>query len=499
MPIRLTLPVKVTVIETKASLHYERMREDIAKLLTELKQGRTLLSVFSSAPVANAVSMKLIREGLLDGSGSLTAKSDDFIANPMMAQDEDGIFSFESCYLSDEGLDATFVPQIMRKLSAEKAEKSRIESLIPVQGVEFGLDASEKGYMISINIDGSQTAYLLQEQKSSVVFNLSQGTYEYKGKRLSMGDKFRTTLFRFAVEKSKELFPYCTLTEDMSVVVHNLEDFDTRSLMNGVTTLSAAPVELIDIPLLIKSETVANKYVFLWLYEHLMTGNYYSLEEMEELVQNEIATSPIIDAALRDYVSTIEVNRNAFKRHLPPEKYSKLDYRLRVMEEYLGLQTMKNMSFSRSKSYGELASAIANEVSPSEVTRLRLVMGYPFVKTKNNRILDSIDALKVYYPNMTIVFKKWRNRPNQEEDPNLRTMVSRKGVSIIDKEGLIDDFHDRYLVFDLRNGGHQVLLCTCEIGQIFKPNSSETKGSLFRVNIAEIVKSGKSLIDMIKE
>lgn len=499
MPIRLTLPVEVTVVETKASLHYERMREDVAKLLTELKQGHTLLSVFSSAPVASAVSTKLKRDGLLDGSGSLTAKSDAFIANPRLAQDEEGIFSFEYCFLPDDGLGMSFVPQVMRKLSTEKAEKSRVEPAVAIEGVEFGIDATEKGYMVSINVEGNQTAYLLQEQKNRVVFNLSQGTYEYKGKRLRMGDKFHDLLFKFAVEKSKELFPYCVLTEEMSVVVLNLEDFDTRSLMNGVTTLSAAPVELIDIPLLIKSEAVASKYVFLWLYERLMAGNYYSLVEMEELVQNEIATSPIIDASLRDYVSTIEVNRSAFKRHLSPEKYAKLDYRLRVMEEYLGLETMKNTSFSRCKNYAELATAIASEVSPSEVARLHLVMGYPFVKTRNNRILDSIDALKVYYQNMTVVFKKWRDRPNQEEDPSLRTMVSQKGVSIIDKEGLIDDFHDRYLVFDLRNGSHQVLLCTCEIGQIFKPHSSETKGNLFRVNNAEVVKSGKSLIDMIKE
>ena len=60
-------------MESKFTLKYERKREDIKKLLLELKQGTKLKSIFHLDTVTTSISNLLSNEGFIDDSKNLTA------------------------------------------------------------------------------------------------------------------------------------------------------------------------------------------------------------------------------------------------------------------------------------------------------------------------------------------------------------------------------------------------------------------------------------------
>ena len=69
-----------------------------------------------------------------------------------------------------------------------------------------------------------------------------------------------------------------------------------------------------------------------------------------------------------------------------------------------------------------------------------------------------------------------------------------------DKNITIYSFRQRnQRLFELKDKTYKIFLVTCEIGSLFNMETNETKGTLFEIPNTEVVKNGKSLINMIKE
>lgn len=496
MDIRIKVDAIIENYETQATIKYTRKREDYAKLLKQLKEGKSLKAIFSSEPIAKAVFNKLKRDGFVDSLCKVTVDGSSFIDDPKLEEVEEGIFSVSVARIQGGIADTLFVPVIKRKLSSENLEKKQVSFPLVSQDVEFHFDGANECFMRSVSLGPGGWAYLGQQNKQSITFHVADSTYVMNEKSFSLGKSLGEKVLREAQSIVSNDFPYSYLTDDLRLVVKDAEDFPVKDLLSETCSLSSDSIELENVPLIIKSMDAAYQYVYLWLYDLLMKGNYYSLSEMNEIVQNEVLTRPIIDSKIRDRLISLTVSREGFKQYLSQSLYAKLDYKLRIVDEYLGIQSIaKDTTFSTVKDYWSLLEFLSNKVSPSEVNRLYLVMGYAFVKRRDNHILDCLNVLKTRYPNITIVCKKGRTAV--EEEPGLRTRVTQMGVSIVDKNGLGDHYHDRYLVFEKTNKTYSVLVSGPEIGQLF--HDGETKGQMYQIPLTDTVKGNKSLVEMIKE
>ena len=61
------------------------------------------------------------------------------------------------------------------------------------------------------------------------------------------------------------------------------------------------------------------------------------------------------------------------------------------------------------------------------------------------------------------------------------------------------NFHDSYILFEMKDGTYKCMLATNEVGQFFNITNNEPLGSIMIISNDEIIKGGKSLITMVKE
>ena len=140
---------------------------------------------------------------------------------------------------------------------------------------------------------------------------------------------------------------------------------------------------------------------------------------------------------------------------------------------------------------------LRGKVSPSEVDTLYMVMGYAFARNKKNNMVECVRHFKSQYSNIVIVNKSGEGKVN--EDQTIKDDISALGVHTINKQSIDTLFHDRYLIFELKDKTYKTFLVTCEIGSIFNQDTNETKGTLFEIPNTEVVKNNQSIINMIKE
>lgn len=497
MGIKVTLKANNTSYEGRFALNFKRERRDIANLLAELQKGKTLRSIFT-APVASAVAKKLNEQSYIDRSESVTATGEAFIRYPFFREEEKGIYALTVASFDYPSFDIQIAVSMERKLSEAEAELTSVSIPSLFQGNEFTFanDRKEIGVMDSVELISGGKAYVVPKGQTEVVFDLSKGTYETDGE-YKMGEILFDALSKYARRVIATRAKTFEITDDFKVLVKDLKDFPTQDLLDGnLSHAKVDTVELSHVPFVIDNLQIATQYAYLWLYDLLMKGNYYSLSEMSEIVQNEVSSKPIIDRSLRDAMSTITVSKEGFKRYLRADYYEKLDYKLRIVDEYLGIESIvEDASFAQVKDYPALTSYVADKVSPSDVQKVYLVMGYAFVKRGDNKIIDCLSALQSRFHDLTVVCKKGKS--SQEEEPGLRDRVKQMGIGVIDKTGLGEHFHDRYLILEKKDGTYVTFLCTAEIGQIF--HNGETKGSIIQVPNSDTRKAGKSLVEMIKE
>ncbi len=497
MGIKITLKTNPTAYEGRYRLNFMRERVDIAKLLSALKKGQTLKSIFKT-PVAESVKKKLREQNFIDQSEKVTATGDAFIDYPLFNESEFGIYSLVVNHIEEDGLDIDFVTRMERKLSENERELSSVSIPDFHRGNEFTFanERNEVGVMNNVELISDGKAYVNPMQSQEIVFDVSKGTYTTDAE-FRTGSNINEVLKYYAIRQIEKNAKHFYVDENLHVVVNNLDDFTIDEILNGVLfSYKAGPIEMTNVPLLITELENGYKFIYLWLYDLIMKGGYYSLSEMSEIAQNELVGKPIINQRLRDMLSSVSISKEGFKRYLSNERYNELEYRLRIMDEYLGVQSIvEDESFSNVHDYEQLTSYIADKVSPSDVNRMYLVMGYAFVKRKDNKIRDCLDSLLTRFSNIMVVNKLGKTAV--EEEPGLRSLVAEKGVGIMDKHGLNEYFHDRFIILEKNDGTYVTFLCSAEIGQIF--HNGEAKGTIAKILNSETVKSGRSLIEMIKE
>ena len=496
MSIRINKKASIQSIESRFELTFKRERVDISKLLKYLKQGHNLDSLFNKS-ISSSVRKMLSDEKLIDFQDIVTPKGDDFINYPFKVETESGIYNL---YLAtvEFGLEKVmFVIKMERKLSnEERAQESVSLDEIYVSN-EFSLGQSEVGVMD--NVENKSKAFLKPMPNESIYFDIVNGTYETNFGIFKMGDSILHIAKKYVkeeIEKNSSFFEYNI--KNNSIIISNLDDFKEEDLINGVASkLAVSDIELINVPIEIKNTNVAKQYAYFYLYLKLENDNYYTLDEMNEVFQNEVLSKNIIDDSIKDSLLNFSFSMDGFEKNLSAEKYNKLSYRLKVMKTLLNIDAIKNsQGFSFVKNYSDLLKNLREIVSPSEVNTLFMVMGYAFAKNKKNNMVDCIKTFKQQYSNIVIVNKSAAGKV--AEDQSIKDDINALGVHTINNPNIDTLFHDRYLIFELKDKTYKVFLVTCEIGSLFNIETNETKGTLFEIPTAEVVKNNNSLINMFK-
>lgn len=497
MGIQVTKNAKIQSIESRYELTFRRERLDIAKLLRALKRGDRLEGLFPRS-IASSVSKMLQEEKLIDGSGAVTPKGDEFITYPYRSETERGIYSL---YLATVGFlseEASFVIKMGRKLSNDERKMESVSLPEIYKNNEFRLGENEIGVMSEIN--NRSKSYCLSLSDMSIVFDLDKGTFETSDGTFKMGDNLLYIVKQYVSRVFESSCKYLKYDSSSNrCTVKNLDDLSEEDLLNAsISKLSIEDIEILSTPFEIDTVAVAKKYSYFYLYSLILKDRYFTISEMNEIFQNEILSSdvfsPLVKKSMQDFTYTID----GFEKNLSQERYSKMSYRLKVMKSLLNIEGIKNVNlFQNVRSYPELLAFLTSYVSQKDVQRVYMVMGYAFAHNRKNHIVDCVKEFLKYYKNIIIIDKSAEGKV--QEDELIKKEISNLGVTSIKKEEIDQLFHDRYLVFEKTNGTYSVFLVTCEIGSIFNPETNETKGTLFEIPNSEIIKNGRSLINIIKE
>lgn len=499
MGIRIKKQVNVKSIESRFELTFKRERVDIAKLLKYLKQGHSIDSAFNyNKSIASSIRKMLVDERLIDTSDTVTPAGEDFIKYPYRVETERGIYNL---YLANVefGLEKVmFVIRMERKLSNEERTQASINLNDIYVANEFSLGQNEVGVMEKV--DNKSKSFCAAMPTESIIFDITNGTYETSFGTFKMGEVILHIAKKYAakvVEDNSSYFEYNS--KNNTVVIKSLDDFKDEDLLNGaVSKIVIQDVELVGVPFEINTVTVAKQYAYFYLYTKLENGNYYTLDEMNEVFQNEVLSKSIISESIKDGLQDFSFSMDGFEKNLSSDKYDKLAYRLKVMKALLNLEAIKDsQGFSSAKNYDDVLKILRNKVSPSDVDTLYMVMGYAFARNKKNNMVECVRRFKTQYNNIVIVNKSGEGKVN--EDQSIKYDISALGVHTINKSSIDTLFHDRYLIFELKDKTYKTFLVTCEIGSIFNKETNETKGTLFEIPNTEVVKNGQSIINMIKE
>ena len=499
MGIRIKIQVNVKSIESRFELTFKRERVDIAKLLKYLKQGHSIDSAFNyNKSIASSIRKMLVDERLIDTSDTVTPAGEDFIKYPYRVETERGIYNLFLANV-EFGLEKVmFVIRMERKLSNEERTQASINLNDIYVANEFSLGQNEVGVMEKV--DNKSKSFCTAMPTESIIFDITNGTYETSFGTFKMGEVILHIAKKYAakvVEDNSSYFEYNS--KNNTVVIKSLDDFKDEDLLNGaVSKIVIQDVELVGVPFEINTVTVAKQYAYFYLYTKLENGNYYTLDEMNEVFQNEVLSKSIISESIKDGLQDFSFSMDGFEKNLSSDKYDKLAYRLKVMKALLNLEAIKDsQGFSSAKNYDDVLKILRNKVSPSDVDTLYMVMGYAFARNKKNNMVECVRRFKTQYNNIVIVNKSGEGKVN--EDQSIKDDISALGVHTVNKSSIDTLFHDRYLIFELKDKTYKTFLVTCEIGSIFNQETKETKGTLFEIPNTEVVKNGQSIINMIKE
>ena len=73
------------------------------------------------------------------------------------------------------------------------------------------------------------------------------------------------------------------------------------------------------------------------------------------------------------------------------------------------------------RNYNELAKYITSLISPKDVEKLSLILGYAMAKTIKNKIIDCLEALNKYFENIEIIVKN--DGSNQKIDDSIKESI----------------------------------------------------------------------------
>lgn len=497
MAIKYKLPIDIIPIESRYSLSLERKRIDVCNVLKKLNEGVRLETLFPVQSVYQSILKQFVDRGYIDNSQTVQNKGQLFIENPYYDEEETGIYNIEFTNLPLAGTNYQIILKMNRTLANEDSTATRFsfDNLICDNELKMGDD--EIITIKSILNKSRNSAYLCSRKHGNFEIDLSTAKYNAGYGYMKLGN----TLSEKLLNSLRDLFitkvSYMTPTESFdTLIIKNLNDIDLESLYNGRITREVAGFEIVDQPIQINEIQIANQYAYLFMYDKIINGEYLKYEEMNEIFTNEVLSSSIYTDDIKESMSSFTYSEAGFVKYLPKDKYEAMSYKLRVMDMLLNYSIVDN-SIKNVRNYNELVNYIASIVSPNDVKKVYLVLGYAFADIKKNQIIECIEAFQPKYSDLEIIRKT--DGGNQKESKSIIQSVSDHGVKSRINREIKEYFHDRYIVFELKDGTTKTMLATNEVGQFFNLDTREPMGKIMLISNDEVVKNGKSLYKMIKE
>ncbi len=280
----------------------------------------------------------------------------------------------------------------------------------------------------------------------------------------------------------------------VTLTIKSLKDFSESDLIKGqLSKFNKDGVTIENIPISIKEGNQALEYAYLYAYFKLKGNNYLSFMELDEMFQNEILTRDIFEESVKRKLASFSYSMNGFRQYLSDDKFKTLAYKLSILEYLLDIK-IQNNEFSSAQSYDQLLKLFEQEISPSEVNKVYFVLGYPFVKNQRNKIIDAMNSFKKSYKDIVIVQKG----NIQTKDQKVESDVTNMGINIVENSDILKSFHDRYILFSLKNGKFVSYLMTCEYGQYFSQDHGTVMGSIIKIDSKELKKDKFDLLQMVR-
>lgn len=490
--------IPLTKIEGKYKLVIKRNREDIAKLLKELENSKRLNDIFPYA-VANSIKNILLKDGLIDESESVQELGKQFICNPYKNELEIGIYAIDFAKLEINERVVQFPVYITRKLSNTEPYDTVVPTGI-VCSNDFIMDGDEVLNLNEIQTVNNCKYYRGDSSLKNIKFDYQNDMYIIDNKELRLGVGINNILNDYASKVINATGYMQLLPGENCIHINNINDLTTEELLAGsIYNRVLADVTLSNVPIQIDDYALAVKYSYIYIYNLLNNGQYMNIKEMNEVFENEILSKGIFNDKVSSKMQSFSFSLDGFKTNLTDAQFQDLSYKLKVMNELLNYQVVDN-SFSNVHNYDDVIRYLNNScgINTNNVDKLYMVMGYAFARNVQNNLPNCVSTFKKYM-DLSIVRKKGKN-PQQKEDDDIERFVREdKNIEVLLNDEIGKNFHDRYLVFKMKDSTYKVLLSTCEIGSLFDNYTKETKGTIMPINMSEVVKNNKSLITMIEE
>lgn len=497
MAIKYKMPITIKTIESRYELQLERKRPDVCNLLKQINKGKKLESIIPVQSVYQSLLKQLVNRGYIDGSQVLQDKGYNFIENPYYSEEETGVYKIEFTELPLAGTTYSVLLKLTRTLANEEnsSTKFSFDNLIYKNEVKMDNDeivAIEKIVNKSRNLafEGSTKQCNLELDLTALKYNVGYG-YMMLGNTLS--EKILNFLMGVFVTNIKYMKPSDNFDK---LIIQDIKDIDLESLAIGKLTQKDSGFEIVDHPIQIDDIEIAKQYAYLYMYDKIINGEYLKYDEMNEIFENEVLSNTIYSNEIKTKMSGFTYSKSGFAKYLPKQKYDDMSYKLRVMEALLNYSFNDN-SLRNVRNYADLVDYIANLVSPNDVKRVNFVLGYAFADNKKNQIIDCIEAFKEKYKELQIIQKN--DGSNQKESESIKQSVIDHGITSKSNKEIGGNFHDRFIVFEMKDGTTKTLLTTNEVGQFFNLETQEPLGTVMIIPNDEVVKKNKSLYTMIKE
>lgn len=500
MPVKINFPVTIKQCEGKFDLQLYRERLDFKNLLLELKNGKRLNEIFPQRQIAESIRTQLSSAPLffIDKNDKVLTDGEEFIVNPYKFEKEAGVYFIEYASLNLDGKNYNIILRMNRNL--DRNQKSLVSfdfsEFIYENDVKMGDNEIIKVSKID-NMVSSQV-FAGKEETGSICFDAFNGKYISKYGEYKAGNHLSSYMRNEILAILKKNASYLEMSSDLSCCyIDSLKDIKDDDKKNGMISLiQVDDVEITKMPFKLRTVKLAEEYAYWYLYEKINSGEYLSLDDMNDLYQNEILSKDIYDSKILDSLYNVTITLAGFKDNLPDSLYQKLSYRLNVMKTLLDFD-INQKDYTKAASYVELVDFFKHEIDYKNVKRVYMIMGYPYVDNSRNKMLECINEFKNTFNDIIIVKKQPANPKAQREDINIKNELISKGITCYESADIQNAYHDRFMIFDMGTT-QKVFLVSCEIGQFFSDNQ-EARGYINPIELASTVRNGKNLLQYVKE
>lgn len=500
MPIKINFPCTIKSCEGKFDLKLRRERIDYKNLLLELKSGKKLSDIFPQRQMVESIRTHLCSAPLffIDRNDIVLSDGEEFINDPYKYEEESGVYHIDYAELKLSGKKYNMILKMTRNL--EKSQRQMVSFEFNDFLYENDIKMGDNETIKITNIKNLVSSHVFdgKEEPGSISFDAVNGTYNGKYGEYKAGNTLSSYMKDEILNVLKENASYLEMSKDLDYCyIDSLLDIKDEDKKNGfISSLDIDDVEISKMPFKIKTLKVASEYSYWYLYDRMINGEYLSLEDMNDIYQNEILSKDIFDQKIIDKLYNTTITLDGFKNQLSESQYSKLSYKLNVMKILLDID-FNNKNYSKATSYRELVESITHEVDYKNVNKVYMVMGYPYVDNSRNKIIESMTEFKKVFNNIIIVKKQSNNPKQQKEDLNYKNELVSMGITCYESTDILNAYHDRFMIFDMGNTT-KAFLVSCEIGQFFS-DTNEARGFINPIDISETVRNGKNILQYVKE